>query len=249
MRRVDLPVGADWVNCAVWSPDGDVLALAAGRQILLTNRDGAGLARLDHPATVTAIVCSSRRELASACYGQAAVWDVDAASPRDIYRFKNSFIALAVSPDAGILACGGQDASVHFWRRGSGQDSEMRGYESKVAALAFDPSGRWLATGGAAHASIWDFSGSGPEGTAPIQLEADGQAVTALAWGRRQAVLATGGLTGCLCIWRLGINGSGSLIGAAKLAGAVTGIAWRADQRAVAVLDAGGGLTVFRARL
>jgi len=247
-RLQDFAIGGSWVTGAAWAPDGNVLALATGREVQVLNRDGAELARLPHPSTVAAIAFCGRRELASACYGRAAFWDVDDGAPREIFDWKNAFIALAVSPGAGILACGGQDGSVHFWRRESGQDSEMRGYQSNVAMLAFDASGRWLATGGDAHASIWDFSGGGPEGTAPIQLAADRQRVTVLAWSRRQPVLATGGLDGRLSLWRLGVSGSGRLMGAAELGAAVTAIAWRADDRAIAVSAANGRVAVFRVR-
>ena len=55
---------------------------------------------------------------------------------------------MVLSPDGGIVACGSQDNSVHFWRRSTGQDSEMFGYPGKPSALAFDDTGTLLATGG-----------------------------------------------------------------------------------------------------
>jgi WD40 repeat protein len=88
--------------------------------------------------------------------------------------------------DAKVIACGSQDASVHFWRLKSGKDSEMTGYPFKPKALAWDRESKLLATAGDAKVTVWDFRGKGPEGSRPIQLESHKGVCTRLAFSPRK---------------------------------------------------------------
>ena len=124
----------------------------------------------------------------------------------------------------------------------------MSGYPGKPSALAFDDSGTLLATSGGDMVTVWSFQGGGPEGTRPGVLELHVQPVTTLAFARRGLRLASGGRDGAVVVWSLRRNGEGGPIGAAILADVVAGLYWRPDGRALAALDAGGGVKVWRIR-
>ncbi len=244
-RAID--VGSGWVENVAWSPDGQWLAASCSRQVRTYGADGAEVWRSDdHPSTVSAIAWSSVGELATACYGRVTFFDAPTGELRQKLEWQGSLVSMVLSSDGDIVACGSQDNSVHFWRRSTEQDSMMSGYPAKPSALAFDDTGTLLATGGGEAVTVWSFHGSGPEGTRPGVLELHVQPVTTLAFAPNAMRLASGGRDGTVVVWSLQRDGEGELIGAAVVAGAVAELYWRPDGRALAALDARGGVTVWR---
>ena len=244
-RAID--VGSGWVENVAWSPDGQWLAASCSRQVRAYGADGAEVWRSDdHPSTVSAIAWSSVGELATACYGRVTFFDAPTGELRQKLEWQGSLVSMVLSPDGDIVACGSQDNSVHFWRRSTEEDSMMSGYPAKPSALAFDDTGTLLATGGGEAVTVWSFQGSGPEGTRPGVLEFHVQPVTTLAFASGAMRLASGGRDGTVVVWLLQRDGEGDLIGAAVMAGAVAELYWRPDGRALAALDARGGVTVWR---
>ncbi|MEL6178104.1 MAG: hypothetical protein AAFS10_04080, partial [Myxococcota bacterium] len=159
---------------------------------------------------------------------------------------KGSLVSMVLSPNRDIVVCGSQDNSVHFWRRSTGQDSMMSGYPSKPSALAFDETGVLLATSGGDAVTVWSFQGLGPEGTRPGVLHGHTQLVTTLAFAPHSRRLASGGRDGVVVVWMLESDGEGGPVGAAPVDDVVAELYWRPDGRALAALDAGGGVTVWR---
>ena len=244
-RAID--VGSGWVENVAWSPDGQWLAASCSRQVRVYGADGAEVWRSDdHPSTVSAIAWSSVGELATACYGRVTFFDAPTGELRQKLEWQGSLVSMVLSSDGDIVACGSQDNSVHFWRRSTEQDSMMSGYPAKPSALAFDDTGTLLATGGGEAVTVWSFQGSGPEGTRPGVLELHVQPVTTLAFARRAMRLASGGRDGAVVVWSLQRDGEGGPIGEAVVAGVVAELYWRPDGRALAALDARGGVTVWR---
>ena len=244
-RAID--VGSGWVENVAWSPDGQWLAASCSRQVRAYGADGAEVWRSDdHPSTVSAIAWSSVGELATACYGRVTFFDASNGGLRQKLEWQGSLVSMVLSSDGDIVACGSQDNSVHFWRRSTEQDSMMSGYPAKPSALAFDDTGTLLATGGGEAVTVWSFQGSGPEGTRPGVLELHVQPVTTLAFARRAMRLASGGRDGAVVVWSLQRDGEGDPIGDAVVAGVVAELYWRPDGRALAALDARGGVTVWR---
>ena len=244
-RAID--VGSGWVENVAWSPDGQWLAASCSRQVRVYGADGAEVWRSDdHPSTVSAIAWSSVGELATACYGRVTFFDAPTGELRQKLEWQGSLVSMVLSSDGDIVACGSQDNSVHFWRRSTEQDSMMSGYPAKPSALAFDDTGTLLATGGGEAVTVWSFQGSGPEGTRPGVLELHVQPVTTLAFARRAMRLASGSRDGAVVVWSLQKDGEGDPIGDAVVADAVAGLYWRPDGRALAALDARGGVTVWR---
>ena len=244
-RAID--VGKGWVENLAWSPDGQLLAASCSRQVRVYDADGAEVWRSDdHPSTVSAIGWSSERELATACYGRVAFFNAAAGEIRQKLEWQGSLVSMVLSPDGGIVVCGSQDNSVHFWRRSTGQDSEMFGYPTKPSALAFDDTATLLATGGGEAVTVWSFRRKGPEGTQPGVLEFHVQPVTTLAFAPGAMRLASGGREGAVVVWSLQRNGKGGPLGAAVVAGAVAELYWRPDGCALAALDSRGRVTVWR---
>jgi len=242
-----IELAGDWVENVAWSPDGRWLAASCSRQVHVYGADGAEAWRSDdHPSTVSAIAWSAAGELATACYGRVAFFDGSAGALRQKLEWKGSLVSMALSPDGDIVACGSQDNSVHFWRRSMEEDSMMSGYPGKPSALAFDATGTLLATGGGSAVTVWSFQGGGPEGTRPGVLEFHARSVTTLAFAGRAMRLASGGRDGAVVVWSMQRDGEGAPIGAAVVADVVAGLRWRPDGRALAALDARGGVTVWR---
>ena len=242
-----IDVGNGWVENVAWSPDGQRLSLSCSRQVRAYGADGAEIWRSDdHPSTVSAIAWSSAGELATACYGRVSFFDAPTGELRQKLEWQGSMVSMVLSSNGDIVACGSQDNTVHFWRRSTEQDSMMSGYPTKPSALAFDDTGALLATGGGEAVTVWSFHGRGPEGTEPGVLEFHAQPVTTLSFAPGAMLLASGGRDGAVVVWSLKRDGTGGPIGAAVVADAVAGLYWRPDGRALAALDAQGGVTVWR---
>ncbi len=242
-----IDVGSGWVENVAWSPDGQWLAASCSRQVRAYGADGVEVWRSDdHPSTISAIAWSSAEELATACYGRVTFFDASSGELRQKLEWKGSLVSMVLSPDGDIVACGSQDNSVHFWRRSTEQDSMMSGYPGKPSALAFDDTGTLLATGGGEAVTVWSFQGSGPEGTRPGILKLHVQPVTTLAFARRGMRLASAARDGAVVVWSLQRDGGGGPVGAALVADVVAELYWRPDGRALAALDARGGVTVWR---
>jgi len=243
-RAID--VGNGWVENVAWSPDGQRLAVSCSRHVFAYDVDGDELWRSDdHPSTVSAIAWSGAGELATACYGRAAFFDASTGELRQNLEWQGSLVSMVLSPDGGIVACGSQDNSVHFWRRSTGEDSEMFGYPTKPSALAFDDTGTLLATGGGEAVTVWSFRRKGPEGTRPGTLSFHVQPVTTLAFAPGSMHLASGGRDGAVAVWSLRRNGRGRRIGSESLEDSVAELYWHPDGSALASLDALGGVTVW----
>ncbi|MCY3824811.1 MAG: WD40 repeat domain-containing protein, partial [Nitrospinae bacterium] len=103
-----------------------------------------------------------------------------------------------------------------------------------------------LATGGGEAVTVWSFQGDGPEGTRPGVLEFHAQPVTTLAFARRGMRLASAARDGAVVVWSLERDGEGRPIGTAVLADIGAQLYWRPDGRALAALDAQGGVTAWR---
>jgi WD40 repeat protein len=248
-----IELGGGWVENVAWSSDGQWIAVSVSRRVHVFGVEGQEVWRSDeHPSTVSTIVWSNGGELATACYGQVAFFDGSSGAVLQKLEWQGSLVSMVLSPDGNVVACGSQDNSVHFWRRSTGEDSQMHGYPGKPSALSFDDSGTLLATSGGEDVTVWSFDGDGPEGTSPGVLALHVKTVTALTFACRGRRLASGARDGAVVLWSLQNNGQGVPVGAALVGGeedmpdVVSGLAWRPDDRGIAALDANGGVTYWR---
>jgi WD40 repeat protein len=191
-----------WSAAAAWADDERV-AVASGRRALVLDADGEELWRTDPAAsTVTDLAWMRQgRRLAVAAYGAVHGHERHTAKPVVTYPYVGSHLALAVAPTGRWICSGNQDASIHIWRTRDAGELTMSGYPEKISRLAFDDSGFWLAADGAPDITVWDFSGKGPEGTAPRSLRCH-ETITALAWRPGAGgQLASGGDDGTVALW------------------------------------------------
>ncbi len=242
----DLNLGKGWAEHIKWSPNGKFLAVTLSRYVYVFSANGQQQWRSNqHPSTVSAIAWSNSNELATACYGQVTFFDIISDQVNQKLKWQGSLVSMVLSPDGDIVACGSQDNSVHFWRRSTEQDAEMTGYPGKPSHLAFDSTGIVLATGGSDRVTVWSFQGDGPEGTAPGELILHTDSISSLAFSNSGMLLASGSRDGSVFAWFLQQNGQGDPVGGAFVGELVSQIAWRPDNRALAAVNAKGGITVW----
>lgn len=251
----DMPGGAAWVERVAWCPTKNILASAAGKKLRLWDLDGAMLREYpDHPSTIADIQWKPKEAiLASTGYGKLFFWDIlpsplggEGSGVRGAIReflWNGSMLAISWSPNSAYIAAGGQDCTVHFWVLKTGKDLQMAGYPTKVRELAWDATGRWLATGGGPVSCVWDFAGKGPEGSTPVQLEAHEDNISCLTYQHQGAFLASGGDDGLVALWQPSKQ-HGSLA-LAKHPAAISQLAWSADDQHLAVGTAEGGVLVY----
>jgi serine/threonine-protein kinase len=142
-----------------FSPDGQWLATAGDDAKIRLWRTAAfaepPLVLAAHTARPVGLAFSpDGRTLASFALGDLTptLWDLTGpagAVPSHAQPpgHKASVRALAFSPDAKILATGGNDATIHFWDltvKGYPEIGRRLGHTGPVAALAFSPDGRTL---------------------------------------------------------------------------------------------------------
>lgn len=249
-----IPGGAGWVARVAWSPDGQRLALAAGRRVRLADRDGTLVRDWDdHESTVTDLAWRpDGAELATTSYGGVTIFSPRSREPRRRLPYTGSSLALAWSPDGRHIATGDQDATVHFWIVRRARDLMMSGYRTKVLALDWDAAGRLLATSGGPEATVWRCSGTGPAGTRPLPLrlgdEADDDAsapfVSALAFAPHGDLLAVGDASGRVGLFRP--RAGQGLLGASILDEEATCLAWSPDGAALVAGTAAGTVALAR---
>ncbi len=190
------------------------------------------------------------------------LWDLEAlaagGNPGSLVHALNGGQVSAVRFDPGgrWLAAGIWDGTARLWdldALGSdpGQNGDLAaaerilaGHGQGVSALAFDPEGRWLATGGQdGSVRLWDLAGDGPAGTAAFAWQAHEAGTNALAFNPDDPRwLASGGTDGAVRLWDLesGDPGSGGR-GLEGPASPVFALAFGPDGRWLATGTRGAG--------
>lgn len=207
--RAGAPTGvvavSAWATALAWSPEAPVLAIGAGRRLVIIDQVGAILQDFDDkPSTVTSVAWSSDgTRVGAAAYGGVDWHDVvgPRSGRRRRFDWKGSLLALVLSPDGKWACAGAQDSTVHLWKLWSGQELSMGGYPSKIERLAFRDDSRWLAVACLGELTVWDFGGSGPAGTAPASSSGHDKNIEDLGWDPSGAYVATGGGDGRTIIW------------------------------------------------
>lgn len=193
-----------WVASLCWSPRADHLAAIVGKTVLVIAVDGSlVLEQAAHASTLTGVAWSvDGSRVGVSCYGGVTWYEVaDPAAPPKVFAWKGSLLSLDVAPNGKFVAGGCQDAAVHVWRLWSGDDFQMSGYPAKVEHVAWDHTGRFMAVGNVGEVTVWDYSGRGPQGTRPTQLDGHDRHVSALAFQHRGGLLASGGADGLVMVW------------------------------------------------
>jgi WD40 repeat protein len=238
--------GGAWVEHVAWSPKTDQLATAAGKHVKRWSAEGVLIETYSgHQSTVSGIEWLPQlgRIVASCCYGGVHLWEEGKTEPARSYAWKGSILTLRIKADQKLVAAGCQDSSIHCWAMKTGEDMEMTGYPMKVRELAWDPKGRFLASGGGPQPTIWDFSGKGPQGSKPRILEGHEGNLVEVAFRNRETILASAAEDGQVLIWN-------PLKPKRPLARAASGsplvkACWRPQDDQIAIADSSGVVSVF----
>src|SRR3954469_21176373 len=199
--------GLSAAQALAWAPDGELLAIAAGKVVSLWNAQGEKVHSFAAAASTAVALAFDRpgTDLGVALNGEIAVHRID-KSRYETRRYKWPAPCLTVdfSGNGRFIASGMADGSVHFWNRSTGKDSQMRGYDGRVQLVGWSDNSRYLASSAGNEVVLWDFSGRGPEGTKPIVLSGHTDRIDTLGWQPGGEHLVSGGRDWRVALWRPG---------------------------------------------
>jgi WD40 repeat protein len=238
--------GTAWTEQIAFSPDGKLLATATGKVLSLWDPAGQKVHAFEPLAATIAAIAWDKpgRDLAAASMGAVTVHRLEPPQfTARTYPSAAACLTAAFSPNGKVLASGMQDGTVHFWWLSTGKDSQMRGYPTKVALTEWSANGRYLATSAGTEVIVWDFSGKGPEGSAPLELSGHTDRVTHLAFQPDGPWLLSAGRDWRLTLWQPGKEKQA--VDAHLTGGEITAVRWSPDGKRVAVGEAKGRLTIY----
>jgi WD40 repeat protein len=235
-----------WPSGLCWRSDGQQLAVASSKDVLIFGADGELLHTITgHPVPLSHLSWRGRDELIAAGNGALFVERADTGA-KEQFVLEGIPQTLSVAADGRIAACGLADGTINFRYLNNRKRSRMSGFEGKVHLTAWSSNSRYLASAstGASSVVVWDFGGKGPEGSEPLQLEAHEERVDALAWQANGALLATAGRDWRLVLWKPG-PGSRKPLDIQLLDGPAGMIGWSADGKRLAVVQISGAVRFF----
>ena len=236
--------GSGWVSQLQWTVDGKRLATAAGKTVKLWDSQGQLLQQWSAAAGVNGLAFNAVGGLLAATAGaEVQLWRCfDGGHDRSL-KWVSTLLNVHWSADGKVLAAGSIDKSVHFWRAGTWLDSKMGGYAKKPASLAWSADSKWLATTGEAAIIVWNFSGKGPEGSAPLQLHHHAKPPEWLAAHPKKPMLISGAPDHGIALWNLKTPSKAE--GFASLSAAISGLAFHPSLPLAYATDASGQLAAF----
>ena len=118
-----------------------------------------------HSGDVVAVASVGPMLATASLDGVAKVWDLvegKLVHRADLIGHEGKVLAVAISPDGGLVATGGADRTVRLWNPGNRTPllATLKGHSGAVEALAFAPDGKTLASGGLdTSIRLWDVAG------------------------------------------------------------------------------------------
>lgn len=235
-----------WPAGLAWRVDGRQLVFARGKDVLLFDAEGQPVTTLaGHSTALSHVVWRGRDGLVAAGNGALFVDRIDNGSIEQLV-LEGTPQTLALSPDLKVAANGLADGTVNFRYLNSRRRSRMSGYAGKVDQTAWSANSRWLATAstGASSIVVWDFSGKGPEGSEPLQLEAHEDRIEHLVFQSNGPLLASAGRDWRVALWRPG-PGSRAALDIQLLDGPASVASFSPDGRKLAVAQTSGKVRFF----
>jgi WD40 repeat protein len=237
--------GKEWSGPLGYSDNGRWLAVATGKTLRVFDATGAVHASYEsHAGAIAALAWRPRStEIAAAGNGGMRLHRIEPQPDSRDYPWKGACLSARWNADGRVLAAGMQDGSVHLWYVAGGTESQMQGYGSKVFATEWTGNGRYLATAAGSSLVVWDFGGRGPEGTAPLELQAHSERISAIACRPTGTWAVSAARDRRLLLWRIGAATSPQ--DAHLLADECTLLRYARGGERLAVGDAQGGLSIF----
>ena len=156
----------DWVNAAVFSPNGKYVATASRDNTSKIEEaiSGRVIAILPHEDRVKALAFSPNGEYLATGSRDGDIYLWDAISGTEIWSVKrnDTINAIAFSPDGRFIGTASSDGVVGLWDSHSGHRIREMEHEDAVRSIVFSPEGKYLATASDdGTARIWDvYSGN-----------------------------------------------------------------------------------------
>jgi WD40 repeat protein len=237
---------ARWPAGLGWRSDGQQLAFASGKDVLVYDAAGTLVRELGgHSCTLSHLLWRGRNELIAA--GNGALF-VDRTDTGEVAQFalEGTPLTLALGADLKVAANGLADGTINFRYINNRKRSRMSGYEGKVEQTAWSANSRYLATAssGASSIVVWDFGSKGPEGSDPLQLNAHEERIESLAWQPSGPLLASAGRDWRVVLWRPAPN-SRRALDIQLLDGPAGTICWSPDGSRLAVAQPSGHTRIF----
>ena len=244
--------GMGWPTGLAFEPRGKALAFAVGKQLRIHGLDGALLGDIGpHEVGITHLAWRNADELIVAGNGALFTDRLRPESSITRHVLEGTPQCLALSPDGRIAAAGLQDGQVQFRILPTQKRSRMSGYDGKLALVAWSGNSRYLATAstGSQDIVVWDFSGKGPEGSAPLELRLHAERIEALAFQPAGNHLVSVGRDGRVVLWKPGPGAqAAAALDVQLLDGAGSLARWSPDGRQLAVAQASGRVRCFALR-
>ena len=244
--------GLQWPLGLAFEPRGKAVAFAAGKVVRVVGLDGVLREEIGpHDCALTQLAWRNGSELLAAGNGALFVDRLAPESTMTKHALDGAPLTLSISPDGRVVANGLQDGQVMFRHLLAQKKSRMSGYDGKVTQTAWSANSRYLATAatGGKVIIVWDFSGKGPEGSEPLQLQSHGDRIESLAFQPEGPYLASGGRDWRVVLWRPGPAAQGKQAEASLdvqlLDGPVGLVRWSRDGRQLAVAQASGRLRFY----
>lgn len=243
-----LQVPGLWIEGLKWSPDGNYLAAAAGKSIMVWDRDGKEVVNFtQHPSTVTSIAWKyNSKEIATACYKCVNLFRLGFSRPYQSLRCLGSLISLAWSPNGKSICAGSQDRMLQYWHLTNNKNhhAEMKGYPEKVNLLDWDQSSRFLASSGSQDIVVWNTTGKSPAGSRPEVLKGHLARVTAMCFQSKGLLLASGAKDGSIIVWD--ITPGKNPVAKWNIDSSVTHLFWVNDDTQLVVGAKDGSVNLFK---
>ena len=192
------------IDGVAFSGDGRLIVTTGADMTLkiwdAASRTLSGTLTLDKgPATSLSV--RNNRALTSHADGTSVVWDLDGR--RALFNFKRNDASIWAATFAGSedqIATASHDWTVALWQTSSQSAPAhmLEGHENAVQALATEPSGHWLASGGADRTvKLWDLESNELKRT----YRNHSDFISALAITNDGSTLAAASLDGAIKLW------------------------------------------------
>ncbi len=145
------------ISAAVYSPDGEMIAVSGYHEVLLQKADGSGLiGRLvGESPRIEALAFSPDGKFLAACggapsqFGEVQIWDLAAKTLSKSYKISpDSLYGISYSPNGEQLAFGGADKSVRVIAVADGKElMKFDNHTDWVFGTTFTVDGKRLLTG------------------------------------------------------------------------------------------------------
>ncbi|GAB4166641.1 MAG: PD40 domain-containing protein [Terrimicrobiaceae bacterium] len=245
---VDISFGSGWAEVARWSPTGKFLAAAVGKNLHLADTVSGKIQQSfgPHRSTILDFAWNPASEhmLAVAGAGGVTVWKTGSVEPEADWEWGEASHLVSWSPCGRWMVSCEQSSAVHLVDADNPEPLHIRGFPSKVKALAWTAGGDQLAVAAGPLITVWPCTGKkGPDGAKPEQLVGHAGDVSCLAFAPDSSLLASGGSEGMLLLWVPGKNKLPALL--SRSHNPLTGLAWSPDGCRLACSTSGGDVEII----